>query len=255
MKRFKLPFTLLMLLTGLLPVCRAQDAEAPPSEDDRVKYQLIMPDEKTPETVKPNEPNPFNKKSSREEDDSSSEENAVREAISSLPVTGISNDPRGGKRLMLGPFRLERGMIVPPVLPEQAVSLRVNSISDTVLELVWIEKKNTGLAPRTLTIPFSTRPVVRQRLAVPTIKPPAVPGGERYITHVPGAPPGTPVASSQTSPPAPQENVFTPAGTPPGSLDSKPSGPAGSDPSHPANMLMQLFMNKSLPTQQTTTKE
>ena len=244
-----------MLVAGLRSVSLAQDAEAPSSEEDRVKYQLIMPDEKTPETVKPNEPNPFNKKSSREEDDSSSEENAIREAISSLPVTGISNDPRGGKRLMLGPFRLERGMIVPPVLPEQGVSLRVNSISDTVLELVWIEKKNTGLAPRTLTIPFSTRPVVRQRLAVPAMKPTPAVGGDRYITHVPGVASGAPVASGQPSTGSPPENVLTPAGSPPAGAEMQPKEAAGSDPNHPANMLMQLFMNKSLPTQQTTPKE
>jgi hypothetical protein len=263
MKKLKLtPLALLLAFSCLgLSSGIAQDAEGS-EEADRIKYHLILPDEKNPENVKPIEPNPFNKQSSADEDDSSSEENAVREALASLPVSGLSNDPRGGKRIMMGPFRLERGMIVPPLLPQQAVALRVNSISDTVIEFVWIEKKNTSLTPRTLTLPFTTRPTVRQLRVLPTMAAPSNGTSDRYILHAP--PPSSmaaPAASSappQPMPEATSANIVTPAGTPAVSSAeappaAKPQDPA--DPTHPANMLMQLFMNKAQPTGQTTPKE
>jgi hypothetical protein len=263
MKKLKLtPLALLLVFSCLgLSSGIAQDAEGS-EEADRIKYHLILPDEKNPENVKPIEPNPFNKQSSADEDDSSSEENAVREALASLPVSGLSNDPRGGKRIMLGPFRLERGMIVPPLLPQQAVALRVNSISDTVIEFVWIEKKNTSLTPRTLTLPFTTRPTVRQLRVMPTVAAPSNGMSDRYILHAPSPGAQSSMAVRSSTPPsaaeAPSANLVTPAGTPaPSAPESasaaKPQDPA--DPTHPANMLMQLFMNKAQRTGQTTPKE
>ena len=226
----------------------AQTAEKDPDQEAQIQYQLILPEEKTPESVKPNEPNPFNKEARLEDDQSSSEENSVREVLMSLPVNGISVDPRGGKRVMLGPMRLERGMLVPDVFAQQGVHLRVNSVSDTALELVWVEKKNTGLPPRTLIIPFNVRPRVKTLLPSAGARPVAASSGpERFGSFDPsrqlqvgGAPPPAPNTTSSAD------------GTPPpsGPSATPPSPPAPNDPNHPANMLMNLLLNKTQPAEQ-----
>lgn len=252
----KLPAIALCTLTAgfFLPSVRLHGQTADPSIEgtDRVEYQLILPEEKTPESIKPNEANPFSKNAQTGEDESSSEENAVRDALLGLPITGISTDAQGNRRLMLGPLKLERGMIVPPILPDQAVHLRVNAITEQAVELVWIEKKNTGLPPRALIIPFNVKPTIRHRL-------PIMAGGN-------GAQGGLPrVGTINPNLPAPS----TPAANPPGNegaasgggqspvipSNTPPSAPDAGDPNHPANMLMNLLLNKSLPTQQNSAQK
>jgi hypothetical protein len=47
------------------------------------------------------------------------------------------------------------------VLPEQTVVLRTGRITQQAIELIWVEKKPSGLPARTLTIPVDLRPYVR----------------------------------------------------------------------------------------------
>ena len=218
--------------------------EAEPDEANRLEYQLILPDEKTPESVKPNEVNPFSKLSSLVEDDSSSEENQVKELLQSLPVAGVSTTAEGGKRVMLGGFKLERGTIVPQVLPGQTVKLRVNSVSDTALEMVWVEKKNTGLPPRMLIIPFNVKPSIRVQLVGSGAVAGAAPGGAKQANYgvIQTASPES--NNTLTTPPTTASNQATPP-TP------APPAPTPGDANHPANMLMNLLLSKPQPTQQT----
>ncbi len=139
------------------------DADAEGPTDERVKYSLILPEEKNPETVKPEENNPFESATNTAEKDGNTEENRVRDQLLSMPVTGSSSGP-DGIRVMLGSIRLATGDIVPPVLPDQQVRLRVKSISPTAIELVWMEKKPTGLPPKVLTINVDLSPRVRYQL-------------------------------------------------------------------------------------------
>ena len=239
----------------ILLACCASDwsfsQEADPDEEGRLQYQLILPEEKTPESVKPNEVNPFSKLSSLVDDDSSSEENQVKELLQSLPVTGVSTTAEGGKRVMLGGFKLDRGTIVPQVLPGQTVKLRVNSVSDTALEMVWVEKKNTGLPPRMLIIPFNVKPSIRVQLV-----------GSGPVAGAAGAPakqanygviqPSSPeMTNILTAPPATANNQTQPqSGTTPQAQAVPPPTPG--DANHPANMLMNLLLSKPQPTQQPT---
>lgn len=226
-----------LLLAGQLV---AQVDESGQADAGRVEYQLILPEEKTPESIKPTENNPFSKTAGNEADESSSEENAVRDVLMSLTISGVSNDASGNKRLMLGPMKLERGMIVPPVLADQAVHLRVNAITDEALELVWIEKKNTGLPPRALIIPFNVKPTIRTRLA-------------GFANQQPGSTPRigvfNPSAASPSTPPQQQPKGDSASSSPPSGQPADGSAP---DAAHPANMLMNLLLKKSLPTQQAT---
>lgn len=132
-----------------------------------IKFALIMPDDKTSEKVTDNERNPF----SRNEDankglvvKASNEENIIREQLLKLRVVGQSPGSRGGMRVMLGDMILSEDQVVPQVLPDQTLNLRVGSIREDAIELVWVEKKNTGMPPRTLTIPMDLRPKVRYQL-------------------------------------------------------------------------------------------
>lgn len=127
----------------------------------KVQYVLILPQEKTPELVKPNEQNPFG--GALEEQDketANGEELRIAELLRSLPVVGRS---RKGWVLM-GDIILRQGEKVPPVLPNQSVELQVLNIRQDAVELMWVEKKPTGLLPRTLIIPIDVSPKVSARL-------------------------------------------------------------------------------------------
>lgn len=126
-----------------------------------VSYALILPEEKSPELVKPEEVNPFVAVTEvGEEDVSNSEENKVKELILAMKVVGASLRAQG-YRVQLGDMILQAGMVVPPFMPDQSVQLRVNSITENQIEFVWMEKKSTGLPPRTLLMPIRIKPSVR----------------------------------------------------------------------------------------------
>jgi hypothetical protein len=131
-----------------------------------IKYALIMPDDKTAERVKDTERNPFG----RNEDEkkgitvkASNEENVIREQLLKLRVVGASPDERG-MRVMLGDMVLSSDQIMPPILQEQTLFLKVGRITREAIELVWVEKKDVGLPPRKLVIPMDLTPKVRYQL-------------------------------------------------------------------------------------------
>ena len=161
-----------LLLPGLIFTILAATASAqnsaPPQAgaeegDKRVQYQLVLPDEKTPEPVKPEEHNPFeseNELHSRQ-NTGDTEENRVRDKLLKLPVVGVNRDVDGRMRVLLGDIILETGHLVPPVLPNQLVELRVKNITAQYIELAWQEKRMTGLPPKLMLIPINIDPQVR----------------------------------------------------------------------------------------------
>lgn len=146
----------------------AQDAAPPEGEEKegRVQYQLVLPDEKTPERVKPEENNPFesameaNARNAPED----TEENRVRDVLARLPVVGASLRPDGKMKVMLGDLMLEPGIIVPPVFQDQQVQLSVKNITPQFIELAWEEKEATGLPPKVTLIPINISPEVKYKL-------------------------------------------------------------------------------------------
>lgn len=133
---------------------------------DVVKYTLLKPNDKTSERVQDSDRNPFSKSDSELQSQTqkgTNEENQIREILEKLRVVGVT--PGGnGLRVMLGDMVLEQGQIVPQVLPQQTIALRVESIAPDAINLVWVEAKPTGLPPRTLTIGVDLRPYVRVKL-------------------------------------------------------------------------------------------
>lgn len=159
--QFKLTISAALAALASAGAVRGQEAAV---EDVKLKveYTLIYPNEKAPETVKPEEENPFVALAdlNAKEDVGNSEENKVKEIILAMQVVGASPRPQG-YRVQLGDMILSEGTIVPPFLPDQTVQLRVNSITEEQIEFVWLEKQPTGLPPRTLLMPIKMKPVVR----------------------------------------------------------------------------------------------
>lgn len=131
-----------------------------------VKYALILPNDKTSESVKPEDRNPFG----RAQEDSkqfkgTSEEVMIRDRLMKLRVCGASMDEKGDvTRVMLGDMILTPGQGLPAVLQSQTLALRVGAMTKSAIELVWIEKKPLGLPERKLILPVDLRPFVRYRL-------------------------------------------------------------------------------------------
>lgn len=153
------------LAAQAVPVC-AQDAPDDGEPGQRVQYQLVLPDEKTPETVKPEEHNPFESESEAMSRTSpgDTEENRVRDKLVKLPVVGVRRMADGGMRVLLGNISLETGKAVPHVLPDQMVELKVKSITPDHIELAWQEKRATGLPPKLMTIPINIGPKIRYQM-------------------------------------------------------------------------------------------
>jgi hypothetical protein len=173
------PITLLTA-TLLTLVCGASAQQLdfvpngePTMANESVKYSLLKPEDKTSEMLKPEERNPFGKSDDALRNANAkgtSEENNIRDRLALLRVVGASPGANG-LRVMLGDMVLETGSEVPPVLVDQSVKLKVNKISTDAIELLWVEKKATGLPPRVLTLPVDLRPYVRYMLhGVPSDK-------------------------------------------------------------------------------------
>ncbi|SKA92103.1 hypothetical protein SAMN02745166_01841 [Prosthecobacter debontii] len=234
---------LLFIMTLLAGFCQSRvhaQAEAG-DENERVQYVLIMPDEKTPELVKPEENNPFEAASDgRVNDESDTEENQVRDMLLGMRVGGAASGPRG-MRVMLGGMRLEPGMEVPQIIPDQQVKLRVKNITTSAIELVWVEKRATGLPPKLLVIPMDGGPSVRYRMPAGG---PSGAGGSMGTIRRPEVSAFTPAPVDTKPQVAKAEPVQQPQEAP---AEAKPA-PKPSTPPAPANVpeasvLRMLFGN------------
>jgi hypothetical protein len=238
-----------VICTVTASAVRGQDAPASEEAEQRVQYQLVLPDEKTPESVKPEEHNPFESESEAQNRlaPGDTEENRVRDKLLKLPVVGTKRMADGRMRVLLGNIILETGGVVPPVLPEQLVELKVKNITSQYIELAWQEKRATGLPPKLMIIPINISPKVRYQMLGQTEGDPAYSKGVNATMDLPlrdigsapeNAPPETvanepaprraePVADDPaspfappmtkdvvTAPPAKTEAVQTPAEAP-----------------------------------------
>jgi hypothetical protein len=173
-----------LLLIGA-PAAHAQAAASGEEEqaEEKVRYVLILPDEKTPETVKAEENNPFESPTDPlSKDGADTEENKVRDILLGMHVGGTSSGAQG-MSVMLGGMRLLPGLDVPKVLPDQQVRLQVKSVTPEAIELVWVEKKPTGLPPKSLVIPIDGAPKIRY--VMPSSKESS--GGIGTFSRTPGA--------------------------------------------------------------------
>ena len=114
--------------------------------------------------------------------------------------------------------------------------------------MITLEKRLAQeIVERTMCIiPFNVKPTIRHRLPVMAGGTSALGGVPKVGTINPNLPPSaTPAASGGDGASAGSgQTPPIPSNTPP------PAAADANDPAHPANMLMNLLLNKSLPTQQ-----
>lgn len=251
MNRFHLPALLIGLGFALHAAhVRAQEPAAEETTDERVQYQLVLPDEKTPETVKPEEHNPFESESEAQGRlaPGDTEENRVRDRLLKLPVVGTKRMADGRMRVLLGNIILETGKPVPPVLPDQQVQLHVKNITTEYIELAWQEKRATGLPPKLMMIQINIAPRVRYQMLGQINENGVPPKGANATMEMPlrdlatQAPAPQPVVSAPppTEQPAgtesgAEEDVRTapPAATEKMAAAEEPPPPAASPPASP----------------------
>lgn len=139
-----------LLLTGALPSLRGDALE-------------LLPETKVPLIVPEGERNPFAVKAAPVAQvvptDQESEESRLRGLLSALKVTGFS-DGAGGASVLLGPYLLRPGELVPPLMRHQTERIQVAAITRGRIELVFLEPQDRPPSRR-LTIQFSTEPKVR----------------------------------------------------------------------------------------------
>ncbi len=149
--------------------------DAPPPAQEGVKYTLLKPADKSSEQVKADERNPFVKVDdclAGPNQKALNEENQIRDRLSKLRVCGVMPG-QNGLRVMLGDIVLESGQVVPQMLADQSVALRVGSITPQAIELQWLEQRKDGMAPRKVVIPVDLRPYVRYMLQGRAVEKPA----------------------------------------------------------------------------------
>lgn len=138
----------------------------------------LLPDDKVPEQVQESERNPFARRGPATQttvvEDRESEESRIRRVFERMAVSGFS-DGEGQQGALVGILRLRQGGTVPAVLPNQTEKLRVDSITNEKVELVFLE--NEGVEEnRKITLRYSLKPQVRYLLGsqvppVPEISP------------------------------------------------------------------------------------
>ena len=121
----------------------------------------LMPYQKTPVEVGVKERNPFAnrapKAKEKPEELENKEEDRIRVVLSELPIGGVSRG-KHGLHVLIGDMKLERGAVVPQLLPDQTAQLMVSLITEEKIEFAWLEK--TGGNARRLVLPIDIEPKV-----------------------------------------------------------------------------------------------
>lgn len=166
--------TITMLLPAILYAVAvpagAQERELTPAEQKAADLRLpdldrsaLEPEKRTPATVLEGERNPFGLVSvpapeavEIEPIAAETEEMRLRRILGNLRVSGLTGSP-GSYRILLGSLQLGEGDEVPKLFADQGEVLRVQSITEREMVLVF-EEKNPELPPRTIGLGFDLTP-------------------------------------------------------------------------------------------------
>lgn len=115
----------------------------------------LLPLQRQGVIVQPGEQNPFGfpkqvKKEASVNKAQYSEEDQIRDVLSSLQVRGVIG---GGRIVLLGDLILEEGEFVDDVLPGQLERLLVKEITDSMITIEWVEEFKRKV-PRDMKIPI-----------------------------------------------------------------------------------------------------
>lgn len=155
----------------------AQQTELSPAEQKAADMRLpeldrsaLEPERREPAAVEAGERNPFGLVSvpEREAEEieplaAETEEMRIRRILGNMRVSGLSGLP-GSYRVLIGSVRLGVGDEVPRLFADQGEVLRVQSITEREIVLVFNEK-DPNLPPRSIQLGFELQPRPRSLLA------------------------------------------------------------------------------------------
>jgi len=124
----------------------------------------MRPSEKRFLTLKTAERNPYSNRTPKEEKNKDEEHNveeiAIRKKLDALSVSGTSRNSNG-LRLLLGDILLERGLVLPQLIPNQTQHLKVVDVAEEKIVLGWMDVESGELTGKTLQINYDVKPVIR----------------------------------------------------------------------------------------------
>jgi len=130
---------------------------------------LLFPDGRQTMEVRTNERNPFGQQVTPEvqstgaaAQESVSEESRLRRILRALKISGVSGQGTS-RRALIGSLILAPGDPLPPLITNQAESLRVAGVDDSQITLEFIEK-DPAAESRKIVLYYSLKPTVAQFL-------------------------------------------------------------------------------------------
>lgn len=131
--------------------------------------KLLFPDGRQALEVRPGERNPFGQQIAPEvqsttagTQDTVSEESRLRRILRALKISGASSQG-SSRRILIGSLILKPGDPLPPLITNQAESLRVLSVDESQVILEFIDKDPTA-ETRKITLFYALDPTVSQFL-------------------------------------------------------------------------------------------
>lgn len=130
---------------------------------------LLFPDGRQTVEVRPNERNPFGQQVAPEVQSTSagtqeavSEESRLRRILRALKISGVSGQG-SSRRALIGSLILKPGDPLPPLITNQAESLRVAAVDDSQVILEFIER-DPAAESRKIILFYGLQPTVAQFL-------------------------------------------------------------------------------------------
>lgn len=126
----------------------------------------LLPEQKRPLLLKPHERNPFARRNPdvdliTEATEQETEAELIRNALNALTITGRSRGPKGLRVLADGNLIFERGKVLDPVIEAQTEALIVEDVSETQINLAWINDDTGKLTGKKVVMTYDLTPKVR----------------------------------------------------------------------------------------------
>ncbi len=134
--------------------------------------QTLLPESKVMIKLEPDEPNPFSfakkapaAKTAQPTEDAEGEAGAIQGVLQKMAVSGYT-ESGVGRSVLLDRMRVQAGDYLPPVIPKQTESVRVEAIYPDRVEFAFEEKvdKKGKKMDRTFMVRYSLKPEVRYML-------------------------------------------------------------------------------------------
>jgi hypothetical protein len=153
----------LLIIASLFVVVHSGKAQG--TAESVVSRNIEMrPSEKRFLTLKASERNAYSNRAPKEDKNKDEEHNveeiAIRKKLDALSVSGTSRNSNG-LRLLLGDILLERGMVLPQLIPNQTQHLKVVDVAEEKIVLGWLDVESGELTGKTLQINYDVKPVIR----------------------------------------------------------------------------------------------